>query len=414
MRERLSSVYTFLLTEDVTVSAVFASSSDDLPVVTFSSLAVSSFQALFRGHWKSEEGETLYIGEKKLRYHGAAVSSVTPRNSGAEQSYNFELDGTVYSIAWARTDYTVGYVIDILNIRSGEREFFFPDPLPTERVTLDGIYAGDWTCVEEGQTRTLSVENNTVVYNDHTITDIIDGGYYETTNDIFATPIGTNIYFFLQGGQMHILMWNGSLNCPDVDGYVFSGGSEQGDYTFPEALRGVWKSVDGKTAVITETSFTLNGESVSVRGSDAAFIFTAGGKTYEGNLYAGSDDILQISSEIYGNDGLLAGYTYEYYFREGRPAVTLNAVLEGTWTGINGTAGSVSVSGGQIVWNGVSLTVVAAGEERTDGYVYYVAVGGKVYELSVLNTAESDDMPPLWLMTLTGDGETYFFAASET
>lgn len=402
--ERISATYTFLVTESVTVSAAFCPSTEALPEVTFSSLGVKSFATLFRGHWRSEKGE-LFIGEKKLSYYGEAVTSVAPRNSGNEQSYNFTAGGTAYSIAWARTDYTVGYVLDVLNIDSGEREYFLPDPLPTEKTEIADVYSGTWTAAGGV---TLEVKDGALTYRGAAITDVVDGGFYAKTNDTFGTPIGANIYFFLYEGNLRILMWNGETNCPVIGDEIFNGEEEKA-YTFPAALRGTWKSADGKTAVITETSFTLDGTSIPARGSDAAFLFTQDGKEYEGSLYAGSNYILQIVSERYGSDGLIVGGSYEYFFREDRPAVTVNAALEGSWTEIveKGTPDSfVTVENGVISWDGNEVTVIEAGEARADGYVYFVFAKGKVYELSLLNDGAE------WILTLSGTDEVISFAKS--
>ncbi len=408
---RLASSYTFFYAEPVTVGAVFAPSAKDAPDVTFSS-SVKSFGRAFRGYWASETGEELFIGETKLVYKGTAIANVAAVGSENEQAYNFTAGGVNYSLSWARTDYSVGYVIDVLNVTDGTREDFFPDPLPKANLRIAEKYAGEWTAADGGNVLTLSI-GESLVYQGDTVEKILDGGYFATTNDIFATPIGTNIYFFLHGGTMHILMWNGETECPSVDDDLFNGNGGGTSYTFPELLRGTWKTADGKTAVITEKSFTLNGKAVTASGSDSAFFFTEGGKTYEVNLYAGSDYILQISSEILGKDGLIAGYDREYYFMEGRPAVTPDASLEGTWTGTDGTEGSVTVSGGKIVWDGSELILIAAGEERADGFIYFVSAAGKVYELFVFNMAETDGEPPVWVMTLSGDDGVFSFGQTQ-
>ena len=403
---RISETYTLFLTEDITVSALFYASTASLPEVTFTTSA-KSFSTAFLGYWVSETGEKLFIGEKKLSYHGTAVTSVTPRNSGDEQSYNFTVGGREYSLGWARTDYTVGYVLDRLDISSGEREFFLPDPLPAETAEISSQYIGDWTAEEGEETHTLSVLADKIAY-DGAEVPFIDGGYYATTNDIFATPIGANIYFFLLGGKMHILMWNGDLNFPVVDDLLFNGGGDEEPYTVPESLRGTWKDASGKTAVLTENGFTLDGKTIAVRGSDAALLFTSEGKDYEATLYAGSNIVLQFTSYTYGADGLVSGVSHEYYFKDGRPAVTLDLALEGTWKGANGTDGTVTVTNGQIDWNGKAVTVIEAGEAREDGFVYFVSAEGKVYELSLTSTDGSDE-PPV-LLTLSGDDGTFCFA----
>ena len=400
---RISETYTLFLTEDITVSALFYTSTASLPEVTFTTSA-KSFSTAFLGYWVSETGETLYIGEKKLSYHGTAVTSVTPRNADANQTYNFTVGGREYSLGWARTDYTVGYVLDRLDITSGEREFFLPDPLPAETTEISSKYLGDWTAEEGENTHTLSVLADKIVY-DGAEVSCIDGGYYATTNDIFATPIGANIYFFLHGGKMHILMWNGDLNYPIVDDLLFNGGGEEEPYTIPEPLRGTWKDASGKTAILTEDSFTLDGKTISVRGSDAALLFTSEGKDYEATLYAGSNYVLQFTSYTYGADGLIVSVDHTYYFKDGRPAVTPDPALEGTWKGTNGT---VTVTNGQIDWNGKAVTVIEAGEAREDGFVYFVSVEGKVYELSLASTA--DPATPSLLLTLSGDDGTFDFA----
>ena len=400
---RLSSSYTFLYAEPVTVSAVFAPSYD-APDVNFSSPSVKSFGSLFQGYWASEKGE-LFIGATQLVYNGTAVTEARPRNSGSEQSYNFTIDEAEYSLSWARTDYSVGFVIDVLNLSDGSREDFFPDPLPTENLHIAEKYAGEWTSADEAGTFTLNI-GDSLVYQGETVKKVLDGGYYETTNDMLTTPIGTNIYFFLFGGTMHILMWNGDTECPVVDDHIFSGADVGESYTFAEPFRGTWKS-GAEEIVISENTFTLGGKTVSVNGSDDAFFFTSDGKQYEARLYAGSSYILQISSEVYGSDGLLAGYTYEYYFKENRPAVTLDTALEGTWTGENST---LIVQNGTIDWNGDALSVIEAGEARADGSVYFVALKGNVYELSLLDTAYTADAhTPMWELTLSGTDGTFIF-----
>lgn len=406
VRERIASTYTFGLTKSVTVTAAFAASTAELPEVTFeNSPSVTSFGLQFRGHWKSQSGE-LFIGEKTLSYKGTAVTSVYPKNSEAEQVYNFSVDRGNYSLSWARTDYSVGCVIDVLNIDTGAREDFLPDPLPTEKVVIAEKYYGEWTCYEGNSQSKLNISANGLVYDGTEIKDVVDGGYYERTNNELQMVIGTNIYFFLQNNRLNILYWNGEegANCPVVDDCVeehFFNNLPPVKQSLPQSLRGTWKSADGsKTLVVTAETLTIDDQEVKA-GSLGGIILTyqEGGKDKEAELYAGSDYIMQVTISTYGSDGLVSSWEFEYYFKEGRPAVTVDSSLNGTWTSDSST---LSI-GDTVTLDGETVHVIEAGESRENGFVYFVEIGGKLYEFFAENSAEEEDAEPVWSIQLSNN-----------
>lgn len=457
VRERIASTYSFGVTKDVTVTATFADSTADLPEVTFGdSHIVTSFDPSFQGHWKSQNG-TLFIGEKTLSYRGMAIDDniVIPLYSEADQVYSFYVNNVNYQISWARTDYTVGFVLDVLNVSTLTREDFLPDPLPTENLTVAEKYYGEWTCYEgNGQTK-LNISADGVVYNGKEIAEIVDGGKYERTNNDLQMVIGTNIYFFLQNNRLNILYWNGEegSKCPVVDDCTdehFFNNTPPVKAKLPQNLRGTWKSADGsKTLVVTEETLTIDGTEVDADSLGGVILaYQEGGKGKEAVLYAGSSYIMQVTVSTYGADGLLSGWTFEYYFKEGRPAVTVDKSLYGTWswdpaakgegeeeeggdTGSGGDSGdnvgtapgldpdTTTLSSTLTIGDTVKLTtlkkgasapvtaevhVIEAGETRQNGFVYFVEIGGDLYELFAENTAEEGEEPVWTIQLSSSDG----------
>ncbi len=395
--------YPFEVEGDTLVSATFYPAAEGLPETE------TSFAVAFRGRWtRVGDGDPLYIGRNKMSLGESAVTSATANGEGGEQSYAFTLGGIAYSLSWYNFNYTVGYVLHLLDYTNGGSAYYVKDPLPAPAI--EEHFFGEWK--EDGGGRKLSVSENSFTFGGAEVETAVDLGYFETSADEFHGPIDSHMYAFFADGEPHLLGWYPDGSCPTVDARTYSEDVER-PYTFSALFRGKWKSLDGKTELtVSESELLVNGTACPVQGNgEYAFSLTLSGTEYEASIYNASDYVLQLTSYLYDENGLISGMNFLYFLSEALPETAVDEALYGTYGGQNG-ADDVTVSSGGIFW-GQDAAVVISGEKRDDGYVYTIAVRGAIYTLSYLNLwagyGEEDEIPedlPEWLFSL--DGEAHY------
>lgn len=409
--------YTFPVQEDIIVSATFSLATGSLPEVSGLPTLTNSFAALFRSHWLSVGGETpLYIGTNKMSLGEHAIASVEPSGSSGEQMYRFAVGGTTYTLSWLNFSYSMGYVLHLLNYDTEESTYFVKNPLPA--VEIEEKYNGDW--VDEVTDVTLNIKDNEICYSDMVASVVVDLGYYDVSADEFRGPIDAHMYYFFVNGKPYLLGWYPDGPNPTVNARSYVA-QEERVYNFSEAFRGTWKSLDGQTEiVITETLLTVNGTEIAVRGyNEYMFYLTLDGVQYEARVSMNSDYVLELSHELLNDAGLWMGSEYRYFVSSQLPAVTVDPSLYGVWKAAAGySTDDITISAAGIVWGNDVAVVISAGEARSDGYTYTIAVRDAIYTVSILNLwagyESESDIPeglPEWLFALDGAGYYYEFTA---
>lgn len=411
--------YTFSVEEDSVVTANFYLEADSLPTVEgLPSSAAKMFAVLFRSRWTSVgDGTPLYIGTNKMCFGEHAISSVTTRGDGTdEQEYLFEIDGVSYGLSWLSYSYSQGYVLHLLNYTEDRQTYFVKDPLPA--VEIEEHFEGNWI-LEHGETK-LIIEGNNINFGGKDADLVVDLGYYEKSLDEEPAPIKSHMYYFFVEGRAYRLGWYPDGSNPTVNGYTYIEDIER-IYNFSAAFQGTWKSLNGDVEiVITEQTLTVNGEAVAVDGyNEYMFVIELDGVEYEARIYLGSDYLLQFSHYELNDMGVATSVSFLYFVGSGLSEVTVDPSLYGVWTANGVDDFTVSEEG--IYWGEDRVVVISAGESRSDGFVYTVAVRNDVYTLSLLDLwaawEDEADVPegtPHYLFTLDGNGNTYEFNAAQS
>ncbi len=265
------------------------------------------------------------------------------------------------------------------------------------------------------------------------------GLYYEKGETVTVTAVPAEHY------AVGSVLVNGAPIQPDGEGnYVFSVEDNTvisvtfdalpitGEFTFPEMMRGTWKTLESPdtagfyTFVIGEHSVLLTDENgtrqeigVEIESSSDEF-----GEYFKA-IITWNEETYELETRV--SDALLALVQYDeddwtvlslmIFAPDPLPEVKIDSALYGVWTS---SAGELTIGADGIVWGGRKVSVfidLTDGEQEPDAfwYDYYLIADGAVYNLMYYGTEESytfalfnenDYDDQIWFLRKTEDGRT--------
>lgn len=367
------------------------------------------------GMWKTSDGA------RSLRIETAGMSvdddPVTDISTGDNGGYVLTTEsGEEYFLAWYGfvSDCVLDLAKEQTDAETGEPYLFhvyFAREEDGGATIVEG-YRGEWR--SENGLHTLSVTENTVVYDGREAELIVDTGYIESVIDAMGAPVyyNNNCYYFFVDGEPYFLSWYPDASSPVVDNDYFGNGS----FSLPEEYRGTWLSLETEngalkpetTIVAEESSLTINGEKYDIKYLRYEFSVVWDGVEYE--LFPDGDSFMQLIP--IDEDGIPTGGATKYFLKEGLPAPS--PVPETLFGVYQNSAGVELVLGEDgATYRGKEIVLLTSDlRENGQSFLKFAMDGERIsvdaYDGPVVAVSEGSGLPTVLTDVVAEEGEGIF------
>lgn len=374
--------YSFTVTGNTEIEVLFEEKTAPAP-------ENDTFEQAFCGDWESADGlHSMSITETDFTFDGEEAVRIEKGGSGDGVFYNVDTKQETYNLGWLNGQ--TGVVLSVYIGDSNEEILFIKagsDLLGGRGIddAIQGIWGydrdGDDNADKDGSP-VMKITSKTVSLDEKTSTRVIRTDYVGSNGEKYYN------YNFYIDSEKHVLKW--VLNTDkDTGGYYYLTldgepiARDREAIYFNDSMQGRYKALNetGEMVVIiiTEDSVRIGDEKVIVGGEYGGYTVTYKGVTYQIRLYPGSESLLYLRIEEYGEDGLIKSTKDTYFLKEGTqlPEIEIDERLFGTWAQERSV---LVIDESKILWDNQEAIILS--ENIAQSSVFYrLILNGAIYEL---------------------------------